>query len=138
MPRPTKALIVDDEAHARTYVRLLLHELGVGVCAEAADGGQALALFAEQQPDLVMLDINLRMMTGLQVLQAMKQSRPEVPVIMMSSESALKTVQEAARLGASGYILKHSAKPEALRMLSDALDVIADEEAEPDEENEDQ
>jgi DNA-binding NtrC family response regulator len=134
MPRPTNALIVDDESHARTYVRLLLKGAGIDTVWEAGDGAQAMAFFTQHKPELVMLDVNIRMMTGLQLLQQMKQQRPDVPVIMLSSENAMKTVQEAVRLGAVAYILKHSPKDKALESLEDALDVIEDgseEEATP-------
>jgi CheY-like chemotaxis protein len=130
MPRPTSALIVDDEAHARTYVRLLLKDIGIETVWEAGDGAQALALFAQHRPELVMLDVNLRMMTGLQVLQQIKQHSPHVPVIMLSSENAMKTVNEALRLGADTYILKHSPKDAALKSLADALDGAGDGEDE--------
>src|SRR5688500_5686039 len=100
MARPSTALIVDDEQHARTYARLLLKELGVTTFWEAGDGLQAIALFEQHRPEIVLLDVNLRMMTGLQVLQQMMQSRPEVPVIVLSSENAMTTVNEALRLGA--------------------------------------
>ena len=124
MPRPKSALIVDDEEHARTYIRLLLKEVGIPLCWEANDGQQALEVFAKRQPELVVLDVNLRLMTGLQVLKEIKQENPDVPVIMLSSESALKTVHEAVRLGAVAYILKHSAKDIALQTLKDALATI--------------
>ena len=127
MSRPTTALIVDDEPHARTYVRLLLKELGVTTFWEAGDGAQALALFSQHQPEVVLLDVNLRMMNGLQVLQQIKTKNPDVPVIMLSSESALKTVHEAIRLGALAYVLKHSPKEAALASLTDAFDSLEDE-----------
>lgn len=129
MPRPTTALIVDDEPHARTYIRLLLKELSVTTFWEAGDGAQALSLFAQHQPEIVLLDVNLRMMNGLQVLQQIKKKTPDVPVIMLSSESALKTVQEAVRLGALAYVLKHSPKEAALTSLTDAFDSLEDGEA---------
>jgi len=122
MPRPTTALIVDDELPTRVYVRLLLRELGFTKLWEAVDGAEALALFAQHEPELVMLDVNLRMMTGLQILQRMKQSRPELPVIMLSSEDATATVQEALRLGATAYLLKDSPNDEALAKLRATLD----------------
>lgn len=127
MPRPTTALIVDDEPHARTYVRMLLKELGVTTFWEAGDGAQALNLFAQHKPEVVLLDVNLRMMNGLQVLQQIKKQQPDVPVIMLSSESALKTVHEAVRLGALAYVLKHSAKDAALQTLAEALDSLDEE-----------
>jgi CheY-like chemotaxis protein len=124
MSRPETALIVDDELHARTYVRTLLKTAGVATTWEAGDAAAALALFAQHQPKLVLLDINLRMMTGLQVLQQIRQ-RSDVPVIVLSSENAIKTVNEAVRLGANAYILKHTPKDEALAALNEALDEMA-------------
>jgi DNA-binding NarL/FixJ family response regulator len=131
MPLPTNALIVDDEAHARIYVRLLLKEVGIDTVWEAGDGAQALALFNQHKPDLVLLDVNLRMMTGLQLLQQMKQHRPDLPAIMLTSENAMKTVNEASRLGANAYILKHSSKDQALTSLREALAGMDDEADEP-------
>lgn len=129
MPRPSSALIVDDEEHARTYARLLLKELGVATCWEASDGLQAMAVFNQHQPELVLLDINLRMMTGLQVLQQMIQAQPNLPVIILSSENAMKTVNEALRLGAMDYLLKHTPKEAALKALKETLDAIENEDA---------
>lgn len=125
MPRPTTALIVDDEPSARTYMRLLLAELGVATCWEAQDGAQALAMFAHHQPGLVLLDINLRMTTGLQVLERLKRSSPGLPVIMLSSEHAAATVGEAMRLGAAAYLLKHGSKEETLTRLRETLDALS-------------
>lgn len=124
MARPTTGLVVDDEAHARTYARLLLKEVGVSTCWEAGDGLQAIALFEQHQPEIVLLDVNLRMMTGLQVLQQLMQIRPDVPVILLSSENAMKTVNEALRLGATDYILKHMPKDAALKALRETLDAM--------------
>ncbi len=122
MARPVNALIVDDEPHVRTFVRVLLKEAGITKTWEAADGTQALAMVAEHRPELVMLDINLPMMNGLEVLQLLHEQRPELPIIMLSSQSAMKTVLECVKLGALAYILKHSKPAEALEMLREALD----------------
>jgi len=129
MPRPTTALIVDDELPARVYVRLLLRELGFTTLWEAKDGAEALKLFAQHRPGLVMLDMNLRMTTGLQVLQRIKGSNPAVPVIMLSSEDAPATAEEALRLGASAYLIKHSPNEDALEKLREVLEGLGDGEA---------
>jgi CheY-like chemotaxis protein len=118
---PANALIVDDEAHARVYARLLLGEVGIHQCWEAADGEQALELFEREKPQLVLLDINLRLTTGLEVLQRIRAAGPQVPVIILSSESAMKTVYEAERLGALAYLLKYDTKAEAVATLREAL-----------------
>lgn len=127
MARPTNALIVDDEPHVRAFIRLLLKELGISECWEAADGEQALELVARHQPELVLLDVNLPVMGGLEMLAKLQVDVPETPVIMMSSESALKTVANAARLGASAYVLKHNPRAETLKTLREAINALADE-----------
>ena len=121
MARPTNALIVDDEPHVRVFVKMLLKQLGIEQTWEAGDGVQALAMVAQHRPQLVMLDINLPMMSGLEVLSALTQEKNRPPVIMLTSQSAMKTVQECVKLGANAYILKQSPKAVALKMLGEAL-----------------
>jgi len=127
MARPTNALIVDDEAHVRVFVKMLLKQQGIETTWEARDGVQALALVAQHDPELVMLDINLPLMSGLEVLAALQAERPELPVIMVSSQSSMKTVTECVKLGATSYILKHSPRAEAAKMLGEALAGLGDE-----------
>ena len=125
MPRPTNALIVDDEAHVRVFLRLLLKEAGIDRVWEAGDGAEALALAAAHAPELVLLDVNLPVMSGLEVLERLATVQPGVPVIMVSSQSAMKTVLECAKLGAIAYILKQSPKSEAAKLLREAIDDLA-------------
>jgi two-component system chemotaxis response regulator CheY len=124
MTRPTSALIVDDESHVRVFVRLLLKELGITQTWEASDGATALELVRANDPGLVLLDINMPVMTGLEMLAQLQESNPDLPVIMISSESAMPTVREGARLGAIGYILKQGSREQALEALREALDEI--------------
>ena len=127
MALPSNALIVDDEPHVRTFLRLLLREVGVTECWEATDGGQALAMALHHQPELILLDINLPVMSGLEVLDQLRAAKCESPVIMVTSQSAMKSVLESARLGAIGYILKHSPKDQALTTLRETLARLEDE-----------
>jgi CheY-like chemotaxis protein len=132
MARPTNALIVDDEPHVRVFVRTLLKEAGITQTWEAVDGVQAIAMMREHAAELVMLDINLPIMNGLEVLQALHRERPELPLIMLSSQSSMKTVLECVKHGAAAYLLKHSPPAETLQRLREALDELAaDDSAEP-------
>lgn len=124
MPRPTNALIVDDESHVRLFLKLLLKELGIVNTWEAADGAQAIQMIEQHWPELILLDMNLPIMTGLEVLEEVHRAAPEIPVVVVSSQTAMKTVQAAASLGAIAYLLKHSPKNVALKTLRDALDAI--------------
>ena len=129
MARPTNALIVEDEVHVRVFLRLLLKEVGIETVWEAGDGAQGLALAGQHRPELVLLDVNLPIMNGLEVLEHLAAEHPDMPVIMVTSQSAMKTVLESVKLGAIAYILKHSPKAEAVRMLREAIDGLADEAA---------
>lgn len=124
MPRPTNALIVDDEAHVRVYLKLLLKELGITTTWEAADGAQAIQMIQDNWPELILLDMNLPVMGGMEVLEELHRAAPEIPVVVVSSQMAMKTVQQAAALGAVSYLLKHSPKNVASKTLREALDTI--------------
>jgi len=125
MPRPTNALIVDDEPHVRVLVRVLLKQLGIETVWEAADGTEALEKAAAHKPHVILLDINLPQVGGLEVLGKLKAAHPEIPVIIVSSQSTMKTVIQTRELGAEAYVLKHAPKAEVLQMLSEAFDNIA-------------
>jgi CheY-like chemotaxis protein len=129
MGRPRNALIVDDEPHVRAYAKLLLREAGIDEVWEAADGGQAIAALEAHEPELVLLDVNLPVLSGLEVLRQLKEAGWTTPVIMLTAENATKTVQEAAKQGARGYLLKYSPRDEALADLRAVLDELEDESA---------
>jgi two-component system chemotaxis response regulator CheY len=126
MPRPVSALIVDDEAHVHVYLRILLKQLGVTTVWDAADGHTAIELAAEHKPDVVLLDMNLPQISGLEVLAKLKAANPKIHVIIVSVESKPETLVHARELGADAYVLKHLPRAKILQMLSEAFDNIAD------------
>jgi DNA-binding NarL/FixJ family response regulator len=126
MPRPVTALIVDDEPHVLVYLRALLKQLGVETVWDAADGIAAIEHVAEHKPDVVLLDMNLPQVSGLQLLAKFKAEHPKMPVIVVSVMSTMKTVTQAYELGADAYVLKHLPKAQVFQMLSDAFDKIAE------------
>ncbi|MFA5262867.1 MAG: response regulator [Opitutaceae bacterium] len=127
MPRPSSALIVDDEPHVRVYLRMLLKQVGIATIWEASDGAKACELFIEHRPGVVLLDIVMPGKTGPGVMADLKAIDPSVPVIVVTSQVALKTVEEMHDLGAVCYILKHTPRDQMLKMLTDALDSIGEE-----------
>ena len=80
MPRPVNALLVDDEPHVRLLIKTLLKQLGITTVWEAGDGTTALELAGAHKPNVVLLDINLPQMGGLQVLAKLKAAHPDVAV----------------------------------------------------------
>jgi DNA-binding NarL/FixJ family response regulator len=124
--RPATALIVDDEPHVHVYLKILLKQLGVGTVWDAAEGHTALELAAEHKPDVVLLDINLPNIGGLELLAKLKAANPSLHVIVISVESKPETLVQAHDLGADAYVLKHLPRGKVLQMLSDTFDAIAE------------
>ena len=130
MARPTSALIVDDEAHVRVYLRMLLQSLGVKTFWEAGDGLQAIALYKEHLPGVVLLDVNMPVMTGREVMEEFQHLNPRAAVVVVTSQHGLQSVQDFRRLGAVGYVLKHTPTAQTKVLLETALDLIAEAESE--------
>ena len=112
-----KVLLIDDEAHIRKFVGLILRKCGSPTVIEAADGAAALALFEQHQPDLVLLDVNMPVMDGLQTLERLMQLDPDAVVVMLTSLTNRQTVEECLRLGAADYIRKDTPREEMVGQL---------------------
>lgn len=121
MPFDGKILIVDDEAHIRKFVGHVVRQLGSPVLVEAANGEEALVKYAEESPDLVLLDVNMPVMGGLQALQELLKRDPEAMVVMLTSLANRSTVEECIKTGAAGYIRKDTPKEAILASLSGIL-----------------
>jgi DNA-binding NarL/FixJ family response regulator len=118
MPFTGKILLIDDEPHVRKYVGLLARGLGSPVIIEADNGELALALYAKESPDLVLLDVNLPGMDGLQILAAILALDPDAVVVMLTSLANRQTIDECLRLGAASYIRKDTPKEVVFAELS--------------------
>lgn len=115
---PESALIVDDEAHIRAYVKLLLRTFGVTAFYEAADVPQARELWARHRPGLVMLDVNMPGEDGLGFLAEVRAEDDEAYVVMLTGNAQAGTVKEALAGGADGFIRKDSAREQMLAELT--------------------
>lgn len=115
-------LLVDDEAHIRKFISLLLRHLGVSRIFEAQNGSIALEVYKKEQPDLVMLDVNMPVMDGIETLRALKEINPDCVVVMLTSLANRQTIDEAVALGAANYIRKDAAPEEIGRALSSTID----------------
>ena len=92
---------------------MLLTEMpGIAVLSEAADGHEALAACDTERPDLVLMDIAMPGMSGLEALRELKNRHPATRVLMLSMLASEEHVLQALRLGASGYLLKDAAPAE--------------------------
>jgi two-component system chemotaxis response regulator CheY len=115
-------LLVDDEAHIRKFISLLLRHLGVTRIFEAPNGVEAIEVYKKESPDLVMLDVNMPVMDGIETLRALKALNPGCVVVMLTSLANRQTIDEAAALGAANYIRKDAPPEDIGRALSDTID----------------
>jgi two-component system, NtrC family, response regulator AtoC len=102
---PHRVLVVDDERLIRWSLEQMLEKSGYAVEA-AVDGTSALAAVRSDSPDLVLLDLKLPDIDGLQVIKQIKESHPWIQVVIMTAYSDVSTAVEAMRLGAYDYIPK--------------------------------
>jgi two-component system chemotaxis response regulator CheY len=103
-------LVVDDSAAIRKILQRVLRQTGMAIneIHEAGDGQEALTLLRSRRIDLVLTDINMPRMDGLELLAAIKGSSEwaAVPVVMITTEGGEAKVAEAVRLGAAAYVRK--------------------------------
>jgi DNA-binding NarL/FixJ family response regulator len=85
---------------------MLTHISNLQVVGEASDGSEALQKAVELKPDLILLDIGLPILNGMEVARQLRELVPESRIIFLSQESSSDVVQEAFRLGARGYVTK--------------------------------
>lgn len=109
-----RVLLVDDEALIRTGLRLLLSGSDdIEVVGEAADGRQAIQAAAHTTPDVVLMDIRMPNMDGLEATAALLNQHPSLKVLILTTFDNDATVLEALQLGAIGFLLKDT-EPEDL------------------------
>jgi len=119
-----KILLADDEAHIRKFISMLLRQLGSPTIIEASNGMQALTLYASEQPDLVILDVNMPELDGLQTLAGLRSLDPNCAVIMLTSLTTRQIIERAAEFGAVYYIRKDTPKDEILSTLQQVIDAL--------------
>lgn len=98
-------LVVDDQSGVRRLLHETFKEEGYRVRA-AAGGAEALRLVSQELPDIVLLDIKMPGMSGLETLAELRKGCPELPVLMMTAYGDLEIVEEAKKLGIRHYITK--------------------------------
>jgi len=104
---PIRVLLADDHRLVRAGIRSLVEKLaGIQVVAEASDGQEALRLVAEHQPDVVLMDIAMSGLNGLEATRKLAKLSPNPKVIILSIHSDEEHVWQALRSGAAGYLLK--------------------------------
>jgi DNA-binding NarL/FixJ family response regulator len=117
-----KVLIVEDYESFRRFIRTtLLKRPELQIVGEASDGLQAVKKAEKLQPDLILLDIGLPTLNGIEAARQIRKLSPESKIIFLSQESSAGVVQEAISLGALGYVVKTQAGSDLLAAVKSVL-----------------
>ncbi len=115
-----KVLVIDDHTLFRAGLKSLLERRKIDV-VEARDGETGMKLLADGEFEIILLDLRMPDMSGLQVLQWLRQTRIKTPVVMLSTSSEEKDLIESLRLGAQGYLLKDMDPDDLVKSLKNVL-----------------
>lgn len=115
------ALVVDDEGHLRLLLRSLLKRIGVTHLYEASNGTQACEVYRDQAPNLVLMDVNMPGMNGIETLQEIRRFDPDATVIMLTSMTSRKMVEASIDSGAAHFIRKDTPLKEMESIIRDIL-----------------
>ena len=113
-----QVVLADDHVFVRDGIKSLLeNEVNITVVGEATDGLEALTLIDELKPDLLILDIRMPNMTGIEVVEHLRSKNNFVKIVMLSMHESEEYVLKSIQAGADGYLLKGSSKEEFLKAV---------------------
>jgi DNA-binding NarL/FixJ family response regulator len=124
MPRtqPIRLLLADDHLVVRAGLANVLNcETGFTVVAEADDGATAISLWREHRPDVMLLDVSMPGMDGIETLERLRAEFPEARVLMLTSSGAPEDVLHALKAGACGYVTKNVRRAELVAAIRDVF-----------------
>lgn len=117
-----KVLIVDDHWVVREGLKLILETNdSFQVIGEAEDGKEALEMMGEHDPDVILMDLNMPVLGGLETMRMMKEKQIETPVIILTTYNEDDLMVAGLRLGAKGYLLKDTSRDHLFRTLESAI-----------------
>ena len=124
-----RVLVVDDQELFRRGLTMLLSvEDDIEVVGEASDGSAAATLASDTAPDVVLMDVRMPKVTGIEACVSMKDAAPQARIIMLTASDEEADLYEAVKNGASGYLLKDSSIDEvaqAVRVVADGQSLIS-------------
>ena len=116
-----KIMICDDAAFMRMMIRDILVKGGYEIAGEVPDGKQAVELYSTCKPDLVLMDITMPVMDGLQALRQIRQKDPNACVVMCSAMGQGEQVQKAMKGGAKDFVVKPYQSQRVLQVIEKYL-----------------
>lgn len=119
---PVTIAIADDQQLFRKGLRSLLEDFqGIKVILEAENGEDLIHQLASKRPDLILLDLKMPKMNGLETLQYLKEHEPEIKVLMLTMHGHEKYILRTLELGANGFLMKDCGPEELLQAIEDVM-----------------
>lgn len=118
--KPLRVVFADDHPHYRKGLIQSLSEGGIEVVREAPNGEAAIRAVAETAPDLVLMDINMPGMSGVEATRRLTELSPATPVLILSVSAEEADVADALLAGATGYLLKEAPPEEIITAIREA------------------
>lgn len=117
-----RILVVDDHLVVREGLKLIFEtEENYEVVGEAANGDKAILLTEQLQPDVILMDLNMPKISGLEVIKALNEKNYTIPIIILTTFNDDNLIKEGLSLGAKGYLLKDTTREELIRTVDSAI-----------------
>ena len=118
---PIRLMIVDDHQMLREGLRRSMSEIGFDVIGEASDGDEAVTRATAQRPDVILMDVTMPRMDGVEACRQVKDALPDTHIVMLTMHADQSVLADAIRAGASGYLVKDCSTDE----IADAVKIAA-------------
>ena len=117
-----KLIIVDDHFHVRQAWSWVLNQVpGIQVIAQCSNGQEAIEAAKKLQPDVILMDIHMQPVNGIEATRTIRQFAPEIKIIGVSVQAERSYVNEMLRNGANGYVTKNSPSSEMIMAIDEVL-----------------
>lgn len=128
MRRP-RVIVADDEGHCRVLIKAVLTSMNCEVVGEARTGDEAIELYGKHKPNLMLLDVNMPLKNGDEVLEELFSSFPDAFVIVLTSVTDMESIEKCLSLGAANYIRKDTPISEIKVIIKDTWKTFQDRRA---------
>lgn len=116
-----RVVLADDETSIRAMLKALLSTINLDVVAQASNGNEAVEFYRKEKPDVLLLDINMPVKTGIEALRDIMREFPDAVVIMLTSVVDTAAITQCLELGASNYIRKDTAIANIKQIINETL-----------------
>jgi len=117
-----RILVADDQEAIRKRVRsILVSKCEFEVCAEAANGREAVEKAQELKPDLIIMDVTMPILNGLDAARMIKRILPDTPIVILSVHKSRQLMKEAQEIGVQGYVTKEEASQDLIKAADAVL-----------------